>query len=143
MNHKKVYNEFQIYLIVFYVMCLMLVPILSIISFLFDFHLYTTTNVIVLFSTIVLLIFFVLGLIFLLIRRDYYERRLKPSYQREFTFVMSVCALGVLGLGILFMYFGGSDYYVPHFIVPIAIIVFSILYIVGDRYFNVSLLKKR
>jgi len=56
---------------------------------------------------------------------------------------MSVCALGVLGLGILFMYFGGSDYYVPHFIVPIAIIVFSILYIVGDRYFNVSLLKKR
>ena len=142
MKHKKVYNEFQINLIVFYVVCVMLVPILSVISFLFDFHLYTTTNSIILVSSIILLVFFVSGLTYLLIRREHFERKLKPSYQREFTFVMSISAIGVLGLGIMFLFFGGPILYVPHVIIPIAIVTFSGLFIVGDRYFNISLLRR-
>ncbi len=143
MNHKKVYNVFQINLIVFYVTCIMLVPILLVISYLFDFHLYTSTNSIILIASFILLIFFVIGLIYLLLTRDHYERRLKPSYTREMTITISVSALGVLGLGIMFMYVGGPAFYVPHVIIPIAIVMYSILYFVGIRYFNVSLLKRR
>ena len=142
MKHKQVYNVFQINLIVFYVSCLMLVPILSIIAYLFDFHLYTTTNSIILVSAIILLVFFVAGLTYLLFTRDHYERKLKPSYQREFTIIMSVSAMGVLGLGIMFLFFGGPILYVPHVVIPTAIVTFTLLFIVGNRYFNISLLKR-
>jgi len=79
----------------------------------------------------------------LLLTREQFERKLKPSYQKEFTFIMAISALGVLGLGILFLYLGGQSLYVPHVIIPLAIVVYSALYIIGDRYFNVSLLRRR
>jgi len=142
MQHKRVYNVFQINMIVFYVICFMMVPILTIVSYIFDFHLYTSTNSIFLVSASILLAFFITGLLYLLFTRDQYERKLKPSYQREFTFIMAISALGVLGLGIMFIYFGGETLYVPHVIIPLAIVVYSALYIIGDRYFNVSLLRR-
>ena len=143
MQHKKVYNNFQINLIMFYVACFMFVPILVVISYLFDFHLYTSTNTIILIATIILSIFFTVGLIYLLMTREYYERRLKPSYQREMTITLSISAIGVLGLGIMFIYFGGPTYYVPHVIIPVGIGTYSILYFIGIRYFNVSLLNRK
>lgn len=143
MNRKKVYNLFQINLIMFYITCIMLVPILIVISFLFDFHEYTSVNSIILVSSIILLIFFVVGLTYLLITRPQFERRLKPSYQRELTITITVSVVGVLGLGILFMYLGGPSYYVPHVITPLGIIMYFILYFVGVRYFNVSLINRR
>ncbi|AIO19030.1 hypothetical protein KQ51_01153 [Candidatus Izimaplasma bacterium HR1] len=143
MNHRKVYNVFQINLIMFYITCIMLVPILTVISFLFDFHLYASTNSIILIASIILLIFFVIGLVYLLITRPHFERRLKPSYPREMTITITVSAVGVLGLGIMFMYFGGPSYYVPHVVTPIGIIMYAILYFVGVRYFNVSLLNRK
>lgn len=143
MNHKRVYNVFQINLIVFYALCIMLVPMFTVVSYIFDFHLYTSTNSIILIGAILLGVVFVTGLVYLLVKRDQYERKLKPSYQREFTIVMSVSALGVLGLGVMFLYFGGSLFYVPHVIIPIGIGVYAVLYLIGDRYFNVSLLRRR
>ena len=143
MKHKKVYNVFQINLIMFYTTCIMLVPILTVVSFLFDFHLYASTNSIILIASIILLIFFVVGLLYLLLTRQQFERKLKASYQREMTITISVSAVGVLGLGIMFMYFGGPSYYVPHVITPIGIIMYAILYFVGISYFNVSLLNRK
>lgn len=130
-------------MIVFYIACFMMVPILTIISYVFDFYLVTSTQSIILVAAFVLLIFFVAGLLYLLLTREQFERKLKPSYQKEFTFIMAISALGVLGLGILFLYLGGQSLYVPHVIIPLAIVVYSALYIIGDRYFNVSLLRRR
>jgi len=143
MQHKKVYNAFQINLIVFTVFCLMLVPIMSIISYIFDFHVYASTNLIILIAATVTVITFVVGITYLLITRDHFERRLKASYQREFTILMVTSGLGVLGLGVLFLYLGGQALYVPHVVIPIGISVFSGIYVLGDRYFNVSLLRRK
>ena len=142
-NRKKVYNVFQINLIVFYIVCVMIVPMFSVVSYLFDFHLYTSINTIILIATFILVIFFSIGLTYLLLTRYKYERRLKPSYTREMTLLLTVCAIGVLGLGILFEYFGGPGYYVPHVIIPVGIVTYALLYFVGIRYFNVSLLRRR
>jgi amino acid transporter len=142
MNHKKVYNVFQINLIAFLVICIMLVPILSVISYLFDLHLQTSPESIIIISTAIMLVFLITGLIYLLITRDHFERKLKPSYQREFTVVLSVSAIGVVGMGIMFLYLGGPQLYVPHVILPVAIVTFSLLYIIGNRYFNISLLRR-
>lgn len=142
-SRKKVYSLFQINLIMFYITCIMLVPILVVVSFLFDFHLYTSVNSIILVASFILLIFFTVGLVYLLLTRQKYERKLKPSYQRELTITISVSVVGVLGLGIMFMYFGGPSYYVPHVITPLGIIMYFILYFVGVRYFNVNLVNRK
>ena len=143
MQHKKVYNAFQINVIVFTASCLMLVPIMSIISYIFDIHIIASTNLILLITGTITVVTFVVGIVYLLLTRDRYERRLKASYQREFTILMVTSGLGVLGLGVLFLYLGGPALYVPHVIIPIGIAVFSGLYLLGDRYFNVSLLRRR
>jgi hypothetical protein len=142
MKHKKVYNVFEVDFIVFLVICIMLVPIFSIVSYIFDFHLHVDTSTILYTSLGITIAFFISGLIYLLIKRDELSRKLKPYYQREFSIVMTVSGLGVLGSGIIFLYLGGPSLYVPHVIIPLGIIVFSSLYLLGDQYFNVSLTKR-
>lgn len=142
MSHKKVYNVFQINLIVFLVTTIMMVPILSILFYIFDLHRYTSVAIILIIAGIITGVVFVVGLLYLLFTREQHRRRLKPSYQREFTILMSVSALGVLGVGILFLYIDGRALYVPHVIIPLGLVVFSGLYLLGDRYFNVSLLRR-
>ena len=142
MHRKKVYNAFQINLIVFYTICFMLVPTVSIIAYIFDFHLITSANTIILIGTVLMLVVFVFGLLYLMLTKDFYKRRLKPSYQREFTITLVTSGIGVLGLGVLFLYIGGQALYVPHVIIPLGIAVFSGMYLLGNRYFNVSLLRR-
>ena len=142
MKRKKVYNLFQINLIVFFSMSFLIVPVMIVIAFIFDLHFYTSTNNIVLIADITALIFFTVGLTVLLITRDKYERKLKPSYQKEFLILMVFSAVGIFGIGILYTYLGGLFFYVPHVVIPLFIGVYLLVFFVGDKYFNVNLFKK-
>ena len=142
MKRKRVYNRFQVNLIVFYAMSMLMVPIFIVVAYMFDLHEYTSTNKIVLIAATITLIFFVIGLTLLLLTRDKYERRLKPSYQREFMIVNGFSAFGIIGIGIFYTYLGGSFFYVPHVIIPLFIGVYTAVFYVGDRVFNVNLFKK-
>lgn len=108
----------------------------------FDLHDYTSTNKIVLIASIITLIFFVAGLTLLLLTRDKYERKLKPRYQREFMIVNVFSAFGIIGIGIFYTYLGGSFFYVPHVIIPLFIGVYTAVFYVGDRIFNVNLFRR-
>lgn len=119
-----------------------MVPIFVVIAYMFDLHEYTSTNKIVLIAATITLIFFSIGLTLLLFTRDKYERRLKPLYQREFMIVNVFSAFGIIGIGIFYTYLGGSFFYVPHVIIPLFIGVYTAVFYVGDRVFNVNLFKK-
>lgn len=138
---KKVYNLFQINLIVFYIVSFLLVPVFIVGAYLFDLHLYTSTEYIVLIATSIALIFFISGLPYLLIRRDKLERVLKPSYRKEFLVVVVFSTLGILGFGIFYTYLGGQFFYVPHVIIPAAIVVFILDIFLGNKFFNVAYIK--
>ena len=62
MKRKKVYNLFQINLILFYTFSVLLVPILIVFSYIFDLQLYTSANRIILLADVIALIVFVVGL---------------------------------------------------------------------------------
>jgi len=142
MKRKKIYNLFQINLILFYTFCFMLVPILLVLSFIFDLHNITSINSIILVADIIAVVTFIVGLSYILITRDRFERKLKPSYQKEFLFLIVIVAFGVLGFTILFIYLGGLLFYVPHVIIPLFLIAYLILFIVGQKYFNMNLLRR-
>ncbi len=141
MKKRKVYNVYQVKLIVIGIIGIMFVPILLVISYIFDVHLYIKENTILIVSGISALFFTSASLVSIYMKRDLLKRRLKPNYQKEFTLVMSISSIGVLGAGVLFLYLGGPKLYVPHVIIPLGIVVFSTLYWLGDRYFNISLVR--
>ncbi len=142
MKRKKVYNLFQINLIVFFTLCFMLVPILLVVAYIFDLHIHTSVNNIVLIADIITIIIFIAGMLYILLTRDQYERKLKPSYQKEFLALIIISAFGIFGIAILFIYLGGLLFYVPHVIIPLFLFTYLILFIVGQKYFNMNLLRK-
>ena len=142
MKRKKVYNLFQINLILFNSFSILLVPILVVFAYIVDLHLVTSTNRIILFAVIIAAITFIVGLIFILITRDHFQRRLKPSYSKEFLWLIIISAFGILGIGILYTYLGGLELYVPHIIIPLFLIAYLLLYAVGQKYFNINLMKR-
>ena len=142
MKRKKVYNLFQINLILFNSFSILLVPILVVFAYIFDLHLVTSANRIILVADIIAALTFIVGLTFILITRDHFQRRLKPSYSKEFLWLIIISAFGILGIGILFIYLGGKEFYVPHIIIPLFLITYLLLYAVGQKYFNINLLKR-
>ncbi len=142
MKRKKIYNLFQINLILFYTFCFFLVPILLVISYIFDLYNYTSINNIILIAGSITIIVFAIGLTYLLTTREQYRRKLKPSYQKEFLILIVIVTFGVLGIAILFIYLGGLLFYVPHVTIPLFLFAYLILFIVGQKYFNVNLLRR-
>lgn len=142
MKRKKVYNLFQINLILFNSFSILLVPILIVFAYIFDLHLVTNENKIIIIADIIAAIFFIVGLTFILLTRDHFQRRLKPSYFREFLWLIIISTFGIFGIGILFIYLGGDEIYVPHIIIPLFLITYFLLYTVGQKYFNINLLKR-
>lgn len=142
MSRKKVYSMFQINIIVFIVFCIMTVPIVAVVSYIFNLQDLVSVTTIFYVALSVLIINAGVGVAYIVITKENYRRRLKPSYQKEFTFVMTITAIGVLGCGVLFMYLGGIELYVPHLIIPIGIFAFTVLYLLGDRFFNINLLRR-
>jgi len=142
MKRKKVYNLFQINLIVFYSFCFMLVPILNIFAYTFDLHTITSVNNIILITDIIAIVVFVVGSIYIIFNKNQTQRRLKPSYQKEFVMLVVIFTFGILGIGILFVYIGGLLFYIPHVVIPLFLAAYLILFIVGEKYFNVNLLKR-
>jgi len=142
MKRKKIYNRFQINQIVFYSLCILLVPMLLVISYIFDLHNYTSINNILLVSSTITMVVFIVGQTYLLITKEQQKRKLKPSYQKEFLTLIVIVAFGVLGIAILFIYLGGLLFYVPHVIIPLFLFAYLILFIIGQKYFNMNLLRR-
>jgi len=142
MKRKKVYNLFQINLIVFYSFSFMLVPILIVFAYIFDLHTITSVNNVILIADIIAMFVFVIGLIIIFLNKDHQQRRLKPSYQKEFVLLIVIFALGILGIGIIFVYVTNLLFYIPHVVIPLFLASYLILFIVGEKYFNVNLLKR-
>ncbi len=141
MKRKRVYNQFQINLIVFYAVSILLVPMFIVVAYMFDLHLYTSTNYIVLIASIIALGFFVIGIAYLLVRREQTERKLKPSYYREFIILLACTTFGIVGFGIFYTYLGGSARYIPHVIIPLFIVTYSVETVLGHRFFNVDIIR--
>ena len=142
MKRKRVYSLFHISLILFYSSSVMMVPMLIVLAYIFDLQLVTSPTIIIAIAAVVTLIYFIVGLLFLVFKKEQLKRKLKPTYIKEFSTLFIINALGVLGIGVMFIYLGGPDQYVPHVIIPLFLGTYMLIFIAGDRFFNINLLRK-
>lgn len=142
MNHKRVYSIYQINIIISIVATIMTVPTVSVLAYIFNVSDYFSVNNILYSALAIMVIIMGSTSLYIVLTKETLSRRLKPSYQREFTFIIVISAIGVLGSGVLFTYLGGDEFYVPHVIIPLGLITYFIIYLIGDRFFNVHFIKK-
>ena len=140
--NRNLYTIFHINIIVLIVSSVMFIPIVSVIAFIFDLQDFIDPLYIILAGASCLVIFVGASVILLVFQRSRYYRRVKPSYHKEFSLIVFICALGVLGSGIIFTYFGGPSKYIAHVIIPIFLAVFSVVIFIGRRYLNVNLFRR-
>jgi hypothetical protein len=133
---------YQINLILSVVISIMTVPIVSVFTYIFNITNYVSVTNILYIALALMIIVFGTTFFITLLSKEQLIRKLKPSYQKEFTFISSISAIGVLGSGVLFMYLGGDQFYVPHVIIPLGLITYSIIYVIGDRFFNIRLIRR-
>lgn len=142
MNRKKVYSIYQINIIISIVVSIMTVPTVSVLAFIFNIEAYMSVRNILYGALAIMIIIMGTTALYTVLTREQQSRRLKPSYQKEFTFLTIVSAIGVMGSGVLFMYLGGNQIYVPHVIIPLGLVTYFIIYLVGDRFFNVHFIRR-
>lgn len=140
--NRNIYTILHINIIVFIVSSVMFIPIVSVIAFIFDVQEVIDPLYIVLAGASGLVVFVGGGTLYLVVHRKRFDRRVKSSYHKEFSLIVFICALGVLGSGIIFTYFGGAPKYIAHVIIPIFLTVFSIVIFIGKRYLNVDLFRR-
>lgn len=133
---------FQINIIMTIIVTIMAVPTVSVFTYIFNMTNYISVSTILYISLAFMIIIFGVSFLYTILTRDRLSRRLKASYQREFTFISVMSALGVLGSSILFTYLGGDQFYILHVLIPLGLITYAIIYIVGDRFFNVSFIRR-
>ena len=142
MKRRKVYNLFQINLLLLIVTASLLTPTILVFSYIIDFHNIIDETSIILISLVITIIFGTTGVLYVLMNKEQTERKVKVAYPREFSALLVVVSFGVLGIGILFLYLNGPMSYVPNIIIPLFIFSYTILFFVGEKYFNVRLLRK-
>ena len=119
-----------------------MVPMLVVIAYIFDLHLLTSIPIIIGVSASITVIYLIVGLLYIVLKKEQLKRRLKPTYIKEFSTLFIINALGVLGVAVLFIYLGGPDQYVPHVIIPLFLVSYLLIFIAGERFFNINFLKK-
>lgn len=140
--NRNIYTILHINIILFIFSSVMFIPIVSVMAFIFDVQDVIDPLYIILAGASGLVVFVGAGTIYLVLQRSRFDRRVKSSYHKEFSLIVFLCALGVLGSGIIFTYFGGASEYIAHVIIPIFLTVFSIVIFVGKRYLNVDLFRR-
>lgn len=142
MKRRKVYNLFQINLILLVVTATLTTPIILVFSYIIDFHKVIDQVSIILISLVVTAVVAAFGAMYVVMNKERNERKVKVSYPKEFSALLVVTSFGILGIGILFLYLNGPMSFVPNIIIPLFIFSYSLLFYIGEKYFNVRLLRK-
>jgi len=142
MKRKKVFNLFQINLILLVSFAVLSIPIIIVFAYIVDLHLYLDEVNIILIAALITTIASISGTVYLILTKEKTERTVKASYTKEYSTLLVISSFGVLGIGILFIYLIGPLSSVPYIVIPLFIFTYTILFFAGEKYFNVNLLRK-
>ncbi|MCF7925323.1 MAG: hypothetical protein K9L26_02215, partial [Candidatus Izimaplasma sp.] len=122
----------------FIITCVMFIPIVTVFAYIFDLQTIVDEITILLIGAAGLVIFIGIGTLLIVFQHKRNYRLVKPSYHKEFSYLLFISALGILGFGIIFTYLGGATRYMPHVLIPLFLSIYAALFFIGRRYFNVD-----
>lgn len=142
-NRPKIYSQYEIDIIIYYASMIFFLPIILVITYLFEIDKVLNINIFMFWTLIANSIFIVLGSIYFVIKKDYLKRKVKATYRMEYFYLLFIAVFGLLGFVVIYDYLGGDRAYIANILVLIfAVLVFSIIYL-GRRYFKFDYIKKK
>lgn len=146
MKGKKIptiYSQFEINTILFYAAVIMFLPLILVITYIFDIDAHLDIDVFILWTIIVNFTITVVGTIILLVRKDHLKREVKANYRVEFIILAALSLFGLLGFVVFYDYLGGNRDYIANILVVLfAILLFALIFL-GRKFFKFDYMKKK
>lgn len=142
-RRQKIYSEFEIRLILFYATMILLFPNVLVITYIFDIAEHVNIMRFMFWLLISVVILTGLGTAALFYYRDRLKRRVKPTYRGEFIYLLFLSAFGLLGVAVLYDYFGGNPQYVANVLIFVVALLLYVLITLGRIYFKFNYMRKR
>lgn len=139
----KIYSRFEIAVINFYMTCVWLLPIVLVVTYVFDLDRRMNIDRFILWVLLGVGIVLAAGTFLLAWKKDSLKRQVKPGYRNEYLYLLFVNAFGVLGFCILYDYAGGDRAYIANILVVLVAFLFFLLLRLGRRFYNYDYMKKK
>lgn len=141
-NKPKIYTQFEIDTITFYASMVLFLPLVLVITYLFEIDKHLNINVFMFWLIITNFILTITGTILLAISKDRLRRKVKPSYRGEFFYLIFIFVFGLLGFVVIYDYMGGNRAYIANILVVLlAVLLFLAIYL-GRKYFKFDYMRK-
>jgi hypothetical protein len=139
----RIYSQYEIKVINFYATMIWLLPIILVVTYVFEIDQKLNINQFIFWLAIANFILTLIGTGVLLFQRDLLKRRVKADYQNEFVYLLFICSFGVLGLVVIYDYMGGNRQYIANVLVVVVAVLIYILLNLNRKFFKYDYMKKK
>ncbi len=138
----KIYTKYEVTLINFYATMLWFVPMVLVITYVFEIDQLFNINRFIFWLAMSNLFGIVVGTFVLLFRRDHLRRQIKPNYQTEFIYLLFISSFGMLGFIVFYDYMGFDRQYIANVLVIVGAILLYILLQLSRKIFKFDFMKR-
>jgi len=139
----RIYSKYEINSILFYGTMILFMPLVLVFTYVFDIEYVLNINLFLLYLMISTFAITIFGSIWLLIKKDELQRRVKANYMIEFYYLVVITVFGLLGFVVLFDYLGGNRQYIANILILLLVLFVYILLRLGRKFFNFDYRKKK
>lgn len=140
---QLIYSTFEINSILFYGTMIMFIPIILVFTSIFDLDTIVDINQFIFVCVLVNFGFMALGTLVLVLQKDHLKRIVKPTYQKEFIYLVILSIFGVLGFVVFYDYMGGNRDYIANVLVLVFALLVYFLIFLGRKFFKFDYMKKK
>lgn len=140
---SRIYSQYEINAISFFASMIWLLPIVLVITYVFEVDRLLNINDFIFWLAISNLIITILGTLVLLLRKDHLKHKVKADYRNEFIYLLFMCSFGILGFVVFYDYMGFDRQYIANVLVILATIIIYVLLQLGRKFYKFDYLKKK
>ena len=142
-DKEPIYSQFEIDVILFYGTMIMFLPIVLVITYVFEIDKAVNIDTFMFWVLVANLFFIVVGTLVLALNKDHLRRRVKPAYMPEFVYLLFMAGFGLLGFVVLYDYLGGDRQYIANVLSILLAFLVYILIFLGRKFFKYDYMKKQ
>ncbi|XMB72542.1 hypothetical protein RJI07_01230 [Mycoplasmatota bacterium WC30] len=142
-DKPKIYSQFEIIVLIFYSTVIFFMPIILVLTYLFEVDKSLNINTFMLWTLFTDLLIMVVGTVFIVINKDKMKRKVKATYRGEFFYLIFLFAFGLLGFIVIYDYMGGNRAYIANILVILFSALLYLLIYLGRRYFKFDYMRKK
>lgn len=142
-NRPKIYSQFEINVILFYITMILFTPVVLVLTYMFEIDQALNINTFMLWLLISNGALILIGSVWLAARKQILKRTVKPTYRGEYIYTMVLFVFALLGVVVLYDYMGGNRAYIANILVVLfAAFLYALIYL-GRKYFKFDYMKKK